>query len=519
MNKRLSLYVFLLFIISTGVKSEPYHWRAAGVIDVHPADFLGASPGGVCNEVSIYVKEYYQKAWRTPVSVSPSLESQQKLHVYCALDIKYAGGSRKQLRSVTRAGDECTVGAWSAREAKCIAGPTQGPPANACGVQSGPSASPTSPVSGASGNLTGSLTGNPINLTNGNKIQQITDYAGSVSAPSFHRVYNSIDKKWRHSYAHRLDIFNHQDATLYLANGKAIPYDIYWTPAQPFTLDAGWLQRKNNVWTYTDFDNQQLFFDDAGKFTGGLSADGVRYTLSYEGDRVTVTSAQGKSISFTQAPDGQVLQLSTPEQTFSYQYSDEQLIGVSSDASAQSYIEQYHYEDVRSPKLLTGITDARGVRYVTWAYDEQERAISSEHAGGADKVSISYNADGSTTVTNELGKKTTYQFKTILGVKRITSIVGEPSANCPGANSTFEYDANGLVVKSVDGKGNVTLYTYDSNRREYIRTEAAGTPQERKTTTYWHSNFYLPSQTSDSSGSVIYNYDANGRLLRKLINY
>jgi YD repeat-containing protein len=32
--------------------------------------------------------------------------------------------------------------------------------------------------------------------------------------------------------------------------------------------------------------------------------------------------------------------------------------------------------------LLTGITDENGNRFATWAYDSQNRAILSEHAGG-----------------------------------------------------------------------------------------------------------------------------------------
>ena len=67
----------------------------------------------------------------------------------------------------------------------------------------------------------------------------------------------------------------------------------------------------------------------------------------------------------------------------------------------------YHYEDLDFPQLLTGITDARGVRYATFAYDRQGRAISSEHAGGVDRYTASYGYAGSDltrTVTNPLGK-------------------------------------------------------------------------------------------------------------------
>ena len=66
--------------------------------------------------------------------------------------------------------------------------------------------------------------------------------------------------------------------------------------------------------------------------------------------------------------------------------------------------------------------------YASWTYDALDRAITSEHAGGAEKVRISYNDDGSTKVTNALNKQTTYQFEFIQGAKRITAINGEPSA-------------------------------------------------------------------------------------------
>ncbi len=116
----------------------------------------------------------------------------------------------------------------------------------------------------------------------------------------------------------------------------------------------------------------------------------------------------------------------------------------------------YHYENSQNPRLLTGITDENGVRYATWTYDDQGRAISSEHANGAEKVTLAYNDDGSTTVTNEYGKQATYRF-------------------------------------------------------QVIRTEAAGTAQARTITTDWHPTLFLPVQVSEPGRITRYQYDTEGR--------
>ncbi|MWK60059.1 RHS repeat protein [Pseudomonas otitidis] len=178
----------------------------------------------------------------------------------------------------------------------------------------------------------------------------------------------------------------------------------------------------------------------------------------------------------------------------------------------------YHYEDTRNPNLLTGITDERGIRYATWTYDDQGRAISSEHAGGAEKVTVAYNADGSSTVTNALGKRTTYRFQTIQGIRRITAIEGEPSANCPNSNATFTYDDRGLVKTRTDNKGHVTTFDYNDRGLEVSRTEAYGTPQARTVITEWHPTLFLPLTVTEPDRVTTYRYDDQGRQLSQSVS-
>ncbi len=47
-----------------------------------------------------------------------------------------------------------------------------------------------------------------------------------------------------------------------------------------------------------------------------------------------------------------------------------------------------------SPYALTGITDHENVRYATFAYDAEGRVTRTEHRGGADRTTISYEKKG-----------------------------------------------------------------------------------------------------------------------------
>ncbi|WP_285961991.1 RHS repeat protein [Pseudomonas tohonis] len=206
------------------------------------------------------------------------------------------------------------------------------------------------------------------------------------------------------------------------------------------------------------------------------------------------------------------------ETSVSYTYNSiRRLTAVTTTRDAVVSSQTYHYEDA-NPNLLTGITDERGIRYATWAYDDQGRAISSEHAGGAERTLVSYNADGSSTVTNALGKRTTYRFQTIQGIRRITAIEGEPSANCPNSNSTFTYDDRGLVKTRTDNKGNITTFDYNERGLETSRTEAYGTLQARTVTTTWHPTLFLPASVIEPDRITTYSYDDQGRPLSQSVS-
>jgi len=176
---------------------------------------------------------------------------------------------------------------------------------------------------------------------------------------------------------------------------------------------------------------------------------------------------------------------------------------------------QFHYEDSRFPVYLTGITDERGVRYATWAYDAQGRAVSSEHTGSVEKTLLAFNTDGSTTVTNPLNKQTIYRFDDIAGARRVVKVEGQPTTNCAGANQDYTYTPEGWLASKTDWKGNQTTYTYNTKGQEVSRTEAFGTPVAKTITTEWHATLNLKTKITEPDRETTYNYDVNGLLLNQ----
>jgi YD repeat-containing protein len=177
---------------------------------------------------------------------------------------------------------------------------------------------------------------------------------------------------------------------------------------------------------------------------------------------------------------------------------------------------------------LTGITDENGSRFASWNYDCQGMAKSSEHAGGVDKVALSYGDQdslGSRSVQityysgaqgNLKADTSTRQYANILGVPKYIS-VDQPCADC-GSISARAYDSQGNVSSSTDFNGITTTYTYDLTRNlETSHVEASGTPQARTTTTTWHSTYRLPLQIAEPKRITTFAYDANGNLLSKSV--
>ncbi|KAF1006254.1 MAG: hypothetical protein GAK28_02565 [Luteibacter sp.] len=360
--------------------------------------------------------------------------------------------------------------------------------------------------------------GNPINAAIGNKFQRESDFADADGELAFIRFYNSADGGWRHTYGANL-LVGMGAAALTFDDGRASVFSVKGSVATGESSERGSLSRSGSKWIYTSPANEVYTFNGQGQLTSYRAANGLTQTLTYGFDanfnnKVTVKDSRGHTLVFVKDFSEQLVSLSSSGVSVAYTYSDEgQLQQATRTVQGKTTSRRYVYEDAEHPRFLTGLIDERGVRAATWAYDSQGRAISSEHAGGADKTVIAYVDDATTTVTNPLGHVVTYTYATVGGTRRMTAVVGEPTVGCPIANSHYTYDARGQIATQTDALGHVTAFTYDTQGRIVTQVEAQGTPEQRTTTTTWDGTSFRPKTVTTADRVTAYTYDAQGRPL------
>ena len=199
-------------------------------------------------------------------------------------------------------------------------------------------------------------------------------------------------------------------------------------------------------------------------------------------------------------------------------------------------IRQFVYENASLPWALTGVIDERNIRYSTFTYDTAGRALSTEHAGGVDKHSVSYTAppqvamtqtyDSSTQITTRThewqapagvqltrpnGESTNASSSNVLGYPLPTGF-SQPAGSGSGAsNNASTFDTSGNLTSTDDFSGQRSCYAYDASNRETVRVEGLATTVScpgvlpgasilpagsRKTETSWHADWRLPVKVS-----------------------
>lgn len=367
----------------------------------------------------------------------------------------------------------------------------------------------------------GVYAGNPINFASANKYERIDLYRAGRGRLEFSLHYNSAKLLWSNSYSEHLTEFSLRTYVT-LADGRIIAF--MGTSGRMTSKEtADILQKGVGEWTLFRETGEILYFDNYGQLKKIVWPDDeLVITRTNTPMTTTVTSRYSESITFVRGGNGNLVSLQTPQVNATFEYYTDKITKISKAVGGTASSMILHYEGTHKG-LLTGITDERGVRYVTWAYDEQHRPILSDSSTEGGATQIQYNQDGSVTVTNPLGKRATYTFQTFInargsaGVKRVTSIQGEPSPNCPSSNTTFTYDERGLLKAKIDNKGNRTTYDYNTRGLEISRTEASGTPQARTVTTVWHPELFLPVTITEPDRITQYTYDSQGRQMSQSI--
>lgn len=364
--------------------------------------------------------------------------------------------------------------------------------------------------------------GNPIHLGTGNKFQSEQDYASSGAEPlTFTRYYNSSLSDapmggWLHTYSRSVDYapetYGENMVVLQRAEGQRLAfYSVNgdWVP----TWDTGVsLQQTNDGWLFVQDNGVAETYDASGKLLSIEQPDGNVIEVTYSNGLIaTVADSFGRTLTF-QHTNGQLTGLVDPAgESIQFQYDAGGRLGTVTyqDGTTRSYL----YDDPSAPGLLSGLIDENGQRFATWGYDSQGRAVSSEHAGGADATSVSYNADGSVSVTNALGHVQTYTFMRRNGILKVDTVEGAPCSGFVGGTESRSYDSSGMLSEITDRAGQRRAYRYNDRGLETSRVDDDGAT----ITTTWHGEYALPLTITGPESVTTFTYDERLRLTSKTV--
>ena len=379
----------------------------------------------------------------------------------------------------------------------------------------------------------GAQTSNPIVPASQAKIRTETDWQGDgPAALRFTRYYSStwaldsaesfspMGKAWRHNHAVSLKLLSTAIGdTAYILTGEGYLRRFYkalnTTSWSAIDNQDVLTQDSSGIWSYQRMDDDAtVTFDSAGKLQTVTARNGWIATYTYDslGQLATVSNGFGPTITFNHH-GGTLHSITVPGgQTIEYLYTSQQLSRVTyPDGTYRGFL----YEHPQYSALLTGIADETGTRWATFGYDSAGRATQSELAGATDRYLVSYPAaDGSiATITDPLGTPRTFGYSIRKG--RLAVIAGDKpdGVGQPDAASRMQ-NALGLIESETDFLGTSTTTSWNATRRVPVsQTQAAGTPQQRTTTTEWHPQWRLPTKVTEAGRQTTYAYNSAGNLL------
>jgi len=390
---------------------------------------------------------------------------------------------------------------------------------------------------------------NPIQTSSGNKHQVETDFIGSGPFPlRFVRTYNSdripdvapapLGGAWTHNYASRILGYPSSGsppvdtAVAYRGDGRVLKFTLsggVWQPDPDVSERLSVALDGSAVigWTLTTNNDEVETYDGEGRLLSIQNRGGLIQTLSYTSsdghpkDSVqSVSDPQGHTLTFAYNTSGQLTSLTDGNGAI-IQYGRDSNNNLQTvvypDLNSTTKTRTYYYNEtgqtggVSQPNALTGIQDENTQRFASWGYDSSGRAVLSVHGpytgGTIDRTSLTFNADGTTSVTDGLSQARKFTFGVQYLVARYTIL--DTACDYCGTNFTSHgYDTNGYPSTGTDFRGYQTTFIYNattpagSNGTDAVgprgletqHDEAKSQPEERITNTLWNANFHVPTQ-------------------------
>ena len=246
---------------------------------------------------------------------------------------------------------------------------------------------------------------------------------------------------------------------------------------------------------------------------------------------IRVADLQGNTLSFGHDIQRRIVIMTDPG-SGQYHYSYDAISNLISVKYPDTRVRTYGYNEAANMVggasiryALTSIVDENDDLFASFKYDTSGRAVSTEHAGGAQRYQLTYNASD-TSITDPLATARTVGFATVGGVSRYTSVSLPGGAGYGTGVKARSHDSNGNVTSQTDFNNGITCYAYDSIRNlETVRVEGlpAGTScpavvgagaalpaGSRKIVTEWHARWRLPLRVSEPLRRTSFAYNGDG---------
>lgn len=382
--------------------------------------------------------------------------------------------------------------------------------------------------------------GNPCSIGSGNKFLRENDWESKTSPLQFYRVYNSLNSErnindigygWSHNYDYQFKVVTYNNFISFalkrpdgsLVIEKLPSNQVFTTPKN--INNSLSIYKAEHEWVVIDKNkNTKEFYSIVGdeyKITKIIKNGVTELSFTYNSDnrlteikdifnRKIVLSYKKDLISSVLLPNGKSIK-------YKYDYI-KRLISVLRPGYGERKYDYYETRGNTSYNLniLTSVIDENNKVFAEYTYDEHSRGIRTQRANNSQDYKLTY-YDNYTEVVDPYNIKTIYNK---------TFEAGNPLALNSIKNGITDnlntYDEMGNITQKIQ-KGVTTKYIYDLSRNlEILRTEAFGTPQERRIETTWHTDFPKPVEIKESSGGQIlrtttYTYDHYANISSKTI--
>jgi YD repeat-containing protein len=307
-----------------------------------------------------------------------------------------------------------------------------------------------------------------VNVLSGNMYFDQTD-VGSLTFDSnagFTRSYNSqlahrkagggFGPGWSHIYEQQLSFPSASVIMLRLGDGAPIYFqdmdtDLIYAASVPFNRQS-WIEKQPDG-TFIRHLRQggHETYDSTGRMTDMVDASGNITALGWNetGQLTSVHLPDATSLRLTYNALNRITTLSGPAGLIAaYAYDEFNRLQRVTYASGAGYTFRYDKDD-----QLLAVADSSGnaLRRYTYAGN---KAVTMEIVANRERRTFSYGAFAST-VTDDSGNVTTYDWLNIWGTKRITKIT-EPCAECSDGKRmhSWVYDDKGSAMNYMDDDGN-----------------------------------------------------------------